>query len=189
MSFRRVLSAAAALVLACGCSSSSGSSSGAFAEWPADAALRAKFEKQRTDFEKLISMSNAEPKLWQITPGFARVDDFHPGRTPRAATEVDLPKARYTDYREIFRKLGLPNGLLREKAVPPAEQIFFPVYVKQMGSDDSVEKGFAYCECELPEHTGAELTLAEAQAKKPGPVFQRLEPGQQRWYLYARYNE
>lgn len=183
---RALTAVVAVLALLCGCSSSSGSAGAA--EWPADAALRAKFEKQRPDFEKLIAMSNAEPKLWQITPGFARVDDFHPGRTPRAATEADLPKARYTDYKEIFRKLELPKGLLREKTVPPAEQIFFPVYVKQTGSDDSVEKGIAYSESALPEHSAVELTLAEAQAKKPWPVFKSLGPSS-KWYLYARYNE
>jgi hypothetical protein len=183
----RVLAAVAALAVACGCSPSSPGSSGngGAPQWPDDAALRVKFERQRPDFEKLIAMSNAEPKLIrQSTRGFARVDDFHPGRTPRAKTEADQPQARGSDYQQLFHRLELPNGLQREKAVPPAEQIFFPVYVQQPGS---VEKGIAFCDCALPEHPAAELTFAETQAKKPRPIFKRLAPGLN-WYLYGRDN-
>lgn len=134
-------------------------------------------------------MSNAEPKLIrQSTPGFARVDDFHPGRTPRAATEADQPQARGSEYQKLFHRLELPNGLLREKAVPPEEQVFFPVYVQPTGSGGSAEKGIAYCDCALPEHPAAKLTFAEAQSEKPRPIFKRLAPGSN-WYLYARDNE
>lgn len=175
-----ILACVAAVAFTTSCSTGS--------DWPADAAVRAKFEQHKASFERLVAMSNEESKVWQITPKIARVDDFHPSRSkPREATENDLPNARHTEYKKLFSSIGLPKGLLREKAAGGAEQIYFAIYSSQAPGLDSIEKGVVFsAAADLPEHAGAELTLADAQAKKPWPIFKRIGGS---WYLYARYNE
>lgn len=153
------------------------------AGWPDDAVLTTTFERERRAFDELLELSNADTKIWRIAPDHAKVEDA-PKTPPRAATSQDLPTERWDRYRALFKKLGLPQGLTRER-LKDGEAVLLPFFSVQAGAVDSVEKGILHTTAKVTDLAN-DLTLDNATKAKPNAIHKHLRDG---WYLYARYNE
>jgi hypothetical protein len=147
--------------------------------WPDDARVVEFFKAHRSDFEALRQMSDKDIRIWQITHSNAQIDGGN-GVSPRVPTQEEFPDARRAAYQALFKSLDLPRGLLRQDG-----ELLLATFVKQVGSDDSIEKGIVYASPDLAEATG-ELSIEAIRLKKPNAIYKRIEGG---WYVYARYNE
>jgi hypothetical protein len=81
---------------------------------PLDAKLKGIFYGNRDDFNRLVQMSEQDPQLMRIDFDFT---DSGPRKN------VGLSEDRWQQYRVLFRKLGLTDGLGRSTETPPT--IFF----------------------------------------------------------------
>jgi len=141
------------------------------------------FERERSSFEELITMSNADAKIWRIAPDHAKTEDA-PKTAPRPVTTQELPAERWDRYRALFTKLGLKQGLTRER-LKDGEAVLLPFFSAKAGADDSVEKGLLYTKATVA-GLDADLTLESVTKAKPDAIQKQLRDG---WYIYARYNE
>lgn len=143
----------------------------------ADAELERGFRTSREAFETLARMAREDRAIWRIAKDFVSVSDA--SGKPRRATEQDLSKARTAEYRALFLRAELNEGMLRER-----QGILFPADIREIGSD-SIEKGYALL-AESPSDIRVSLDTVDLAAHKPRTLYKRLDGN---WYLYARYNE
>jgi hypothetical protein len=131
-----------------------------------DAALRQTFFSNRDDFEKLVRMSEQDRCVVRIASDFTIMDTDSGLRM-----NMGLPQNRWEQYRVLFRKLGITDGLSRSKDFPDA--VLF--YAQCEGSAvDADCKGFAYSAKPL-------LPIENSLDKpRPGTVFALMSPN---WYL------
>src|SRR5215469_14792686 len=99
---------------------------------PSDAKLKELFYANRDGFNRLVELSDQDAQVLRIDVDFT---DSDPQNNWRLSLE------RWQEYRVLFRKLGLSDGLERRAGIPSA--ILF--YVKCEGSAiDADCKGIAY---------------------------------------------
>jgi hypothetical protein len=112
---------------------------------PSDDELIRNFQKSEADFNKLIAMSNEDPKVIRIASDFTRLENNW--QWPRPESELGFSKQRWDEYRVLFNKLGLESGISRES---DSERtiIFLTASSKGMTFRGS-SKGYAYSEQEL----------------------------------------
>jgi hypothetical protein len=108
---------------------------------PSDGALRARFLAHRVDFERLVAMANEDTRLTRIAPSFTWLDDDV--AWPRK--DVGISEERWNDYRQIFRGVGTPEGIL--KGANPA-RIIFPIASVGL-VPAGFEKGLVYSQAPL----------------------------------------
>lgn len=135
---------------------------------PSDAKLKELFYANRNDFNRLVQMSEQDVRVVRINFDFNNVDtDSGPQKN------VGLSPQRWQEYRVLFRKLGLTDGLERPRDIQSA--IFF--YVQCEGSAiDGDCKGVAYSEKPLAP------TKNSLDSMPPdGTYFETLSPN---WYLF-----
>jgi hypothetical protein len=113
---------------------------------PTDAALIEDFQSKESNLNKLLQMSNEDPKVIRIAYDFTRLEDNW--GWPRPESELGFSQQRWDEYRALFRKLDLPVGIER------AEQkdgvfVYFPVSTRGLGNGHGSSKGYAYLEREL----------------------------------------
>jgi hypothetical protein len=131
---------------------------------PRDAKLKQIFYGNRDDFNRLVQMSAQDPQLTRIDFDFT---DSGPRKN------VGLSEDRWQQYRVLFQKLGLTDGLGRSTETPPT--IFF--YVQCEGSAiDGDCKGLAYSEKPF-------VPVKNSLDRMPpdGTFFETLSPN---WYLF-----
>jgi hypothetical protein len=134
-----------------------------------DARLEAVFRRNKGDFETLVRMSNEDSRFRRISLEFTHPRD-HAG----------FPQARWTEYRRLFKKLGLEAGITREG---PPTTIFF----------DATGRGFVF---------GEEIKGYVYSETPPSPLVKSLDHGippevpvdphgtwafkviEKNWYLY-----
>jgi hypothetical protein len=110
---------------------------------PSDARMEQTFHRSRSDFELLVKMLNEDPRLSAVRlESTALVSD---GRWPRA--DVGLSQARWSEYRKLFKKLGLEIGIVRW-SVPP-NSIAFLADSRGMAVAGEL-KGYLYSPTEPP---------------------------------------
>jgi len=74
-----------------------------------DAALIRNFELHEQDFDKLIEMARVDSHVVRIAYDFMWVDtNYH---WPRPESELGFTKQRWDEYKRMFSKLGLKEGL------------------------------------------------------------------------------
>lgn len=146
---------------------------------PGDAHLDRNFKTHEADFRKLAEMSAQDAKITRLAKDYNRVFEAL-GVPVRPATPAELPAARWDEYRRLFKVLGLPSGLSREPGC-----LLLPAAIRQVGTVDSEEKGYAYC-AERPSPLYPSLDKTPVPVSKPLPAFRELKD---HWYLYWRYNE
>lgn len=78
---------------------------------PSDAALAAEFRDKRSDYEKLLRMVQEETRVTRISYDFIWIDGAGTP-TPEQQTAL-LPKARWDQYRRLFKALKLESGVMR----------------------------------------------------------------------------
>ncbi len=108
---------------------------------PSDEALRARFFAHRVDFERLVAMANEDSHLTRIAPDFTWLEDDV--SWPRS--NVGISEARWNDYRQIFRRVGAPDGIL--KGINPT-RVIFPIKSQGLVPTGS-EKGLVYSQASL----------------------------------------
>jgi hypothetical protein len=135
---------------------------------PRDAKLKKTFYGNRDDFSRLVQMSQEDPRLMRIDFDFTIMNtDSGPRKN------VGLSEDRWQQYRVLFRKLGLTDGLERSTETPST--IFF--YVQCEGSAiDGDCKGLAYSEKPV-------VPVKNSLDRMPpdGTFFETLSPN---WYLF-----
>ena len=83
------------------------------AKHSSDSALEQVFRQHESEFNQLISMSNADAKVVRIAPGFTWLDSTV--AWPRPEAELGFSKERWDEYRQLFKRLGIREGLARDK--------------------------------------------------------------------------
>ena len=85
---------------------------------PTLAELKRDFPSKRSSLETIVSMSNQDPSYWRIAPDFvyrANADAIGTGQSMDSDPNSELPKARWEEYRVIFRQNGIKLGIQRNK--------------------------------------------------------------------------
>jgi hypothetical protein len=154
---RRGLLAIISLVLLLGCNSA----------LVPDAKLHDAFYANKEDFNKLVLMSKQDRPLIRIR------DDLTLMQTDSGVKKnVGLTADRWQEYRVLFKKLGLKEGLERTDAIPSALLLYSSCEGSAIDADC---KGYAYSEKPLSP-LGTSL-----DKPRPGNVFKQLYPN---WYLF-----
>ena len=152
--------------------------SAARSPFPSDDALRATFVSHRADFERLVVMAKEDSHLPRIAPDFTWLDDDV--AWPRK--NVGISEQRWSDYKQLFRKIGAPEGILN---YTNPTVIMFPI-VSTGSVPSGAEKGLAYSQGSLSP------ILKSLDARPPkkfwnGPDRDHMlayKPIENHWYIY-----
>jgi hypothetical protein len=106
---------------------------------PDDSTLLREFQKQKGDFETIVTMSRQDSRLVRIAPTFTRLDDDW--SWPRSPAKLGLTSQRWDEYKRLFKRTGLQDGLYSSHA---GKQLFLVAYSGgMMGRGEAV--GYVYC--------------------------------------------
>jgi hypothetical protein len=78
---------------------------------PTDARLEQVFSDNESDFKRLVHMAYVDEHVIRIAPGFTWLENDV--NWPRASSEIGFSEERWNEYRRLFEKLNLDNGLAR----------------------------------------------------------------------------
>jgi hypothetical protein len=143
-----------------------------------DDALRARFLAHRVDFEKLVAMANEDSHLTRIAPDFTWLDDDV--AWPRK--NVGISEQRWSNYRQLFRKVGASQGIVNSTNPTRVEFLIFTVGLVPSGA----AKGLVYSQVSLS-------PVLKSLDKKPpdelwdGPDRSHVlvyKPIEKDWYIY-----
>jgi hypothetical protein len=146
--------------------------------FPSDEALRARLLAHRVDFERLVAMANEDNRLSRIAPDFTWLNDDV--AWPRK--DVGISEERWNDYRQLFRRVGAPEGIL--KGVNPT-RIIFPIVSRGL-VPTGFAKGLVYSQAPL-------TPVLKSLDKRPpdelwdGPDRSHVlayKPIDDHWYIY-----
>jgi hypothetical protein len=136
-----------------------------------DAKLGEVFYTNRGDFSKLAVMSQQDPSIVRIKSDLTLMQT-----KSGIIKNAGLAEHRWQEYRILFKKLGVTEGLARDEAYPSA--VLF--YARCVGSAiDADCKGYAYSEKSLSP------IASSLNSPSPGYVFKPLYPN---WYLFRFVN-
>lgn len=142
---------------------------------PSDLSLIKIFEQNETDFETLAKMSIQDLKVVRIAHDFTWLENNV--AWPRPDSQLGFSKERWDQYRSIFRKLGLKEGIHRREDEP--EVTFFIASSRGLVTGGS-DKGYVYSIKEI-----GPLVESLDQRKFPlrdmEPVYRKIKDN---WYLY-----
>lgn len=146
--------------------------SGLTKKHPSDAELLANFQKHKPEFDHLLQMFVADKGLGRVAPDFTRPSD------PRT---VGVSLERLSEYRKIFRALGLANGIegYDEKA-----QVWFMASSQGLSVTGS-GKGYAY----TSERPVLVVDSLDNYWSKDGQSFVAFRHIEGNWYLYLEYED
>jgi hypothetical protein len=133
-----------------------------------DAKLKRAFDENRDDFDKLLNMSRQDVHVTQI--GFVTTALVNDDSWPRK--DVGLSETRWDEYRRLFRKLGIKEGISHRNDLPSA------VFLAADCTGSAVDidcKGYVYSEMPL---RPVKYNLDELA---PGLFFKPLSGN---WYLF-----
>lgn len=142
---------------------------------PSDASLIRNFNEHETDFNRLVNMAETDSHVVRIADGFTWLDTNV--SWPRSESELGFSKSRWAEYRSIFKKLGIKDGINRREDIPGT--IFF-IVSSNGAALHGTSKGYAYTTKE-PSPLAESLDGLNRQLKPMVPVYKRL---QSNWYLY-----
>ena len=148
-------------------------------ELPSDTELLMRFELNRASFTDLVTMSNTDSTVIRIAFNFTRISSNW--GWPRPDSLLGFSRQRWDQYRDLFRKLNLVDGLSRER-LPDST----PVVYLTAGSFGLVNrgnsKGYAYS-IELLSPVVPSLDVDRATLRgdqRHGVVYREIGKG---WYL------
>jgi hypothetical protein len=81
---------------------------------PSDTRLERQFATSKPDFERLIRKASQTPSVVKI--GNAEIEDNDGRKYRQGDRQVPLSAESWSEYREIFNKTGMKNGLHRTQA-------------------------------------------------------------------------
>ena len=147
---------------------------------PTDDALIGRLQAHREEFERLVKMSDADPRVIRIAPSFTRLDNDW--GWPRPDSLLGFAPERWREYRRLFAALHLEGGLERSEGDHPA--IYLLASGRGMVTGGS-SKGYAYSPTEL---SPTYPTLDSIPSDLPSNVTgYRHVSGP--WYLYYSWDD
>jgi hypothetical protein len=143
-----------------------------------DAALMRNFELHEREFQDLIEMAKVDSHVVRIAYDFTWVDtNYH---WPRPESELGFTKQRWDEYKRMFSRLGLKEGL----SWTSDGAIVLIASTRGLSTDGSA-KGYAFSQKTLsPTFDSLDNMHQEIMngRVKPGlPVYRKIKDG---WYLY-----
>lgn len=133
-----------------------------------DVRLSRLLDENASDFNQILEMLSQDRHIQRIDFDFVTLDTgaFWKQGDP------DFSQKRWEEYRVLFRKIGLQNGIGRQNGDSPV--VFF--YAMCRGSAITRDcKGYAYSEKALLP------TKNDLDHEAPGVTYKRLSDG---WYLF-----
>jgi hypothetical protein len=147
-----------------------------------DAQLIANFSKNEPSFVKLKDMAVEDTVYTLISPRMVR--SRHTGLTEAGRIPIGMDKTRYRDYINLFKILGLANGVF-----PGRESVWFNAEAPSLWNG-SVTKGYFFCAYEP-----AGLIVGDLDGYVPAVTadskrrrFLVLRPIKEHWYIYKLSN-
>lgn len=144
-----------------------------------DEILLKTFRENRADFELLARMAKQNSNMVRIADNFTWTKDS--AAFPRPESELGITNERWEEYKRLFRKLGLTNGILNYQP----DKIYFTASSQGLLTGGS-SKGYAFLR-EEPALLSDSLDNYDFNnsKKETNFVFRRLEGN---WYLYYEVN-
>ncbi len=141
---------------------------------PTDAELEGLFNANRKEFEALIEMAQADPKVVRIDNDFIWLDDN--ASWPRPDSELGMSQARWDKYRDLFYRLKLSRGLLQ---YPKNGQIFLIASSEGLLTGGS-SKGYLFS-TDTPHTLRQSLDGDIRENFGKEPMYREIS---ENWYLY-----
>jgi hypothetical protein len=146
---------------------------------PSDDKLMLRFQKNESSFNKLVAMSTTDSKVIRIAFDFTWLESSW--AWPRPDSELGFSKERWDEYRDLFRKLGLKDGISRQNN-SNGPVIFFTASSKGMTFRGS-SKGFAYSVNALSPTFDSldQIDVLKQKNQEHGDSYKKIKDN---WYLY-----
>ena len=142
---------------------------------PSDLALRDRFRANQSDYDRLIKMSNEDSRVVVVKDNFTYLDTD--ASWPRK--DIGFSEERWSEYKQLFRKLGIEGGISRRRDLPNA--VFVEVY-GHGGVLASSSKGYVYSQTPLPQLVQSlDLLPRDFGSSGHAIAFASLAKD---WYLY-----
>jgi hypothetical protein len=88
---------------------------------PRNSDLERRFTEQRSDFEELVAMMEADKQMTRVANNFLwKLDN---AAWPRPESEWGITRARWNNYKDLFRKVGSEDGTVRQEKSSDVEII------------------------------------------------------------------
>jgi len=144
-----------------------------------DPELQVNFTRDAEALEKLRTMAEQDAHVIRIAPDFTWLDS----NTKWPREDIGFSAARWNEYRSTFKKLSLPEGIVRTEDFPGA--IFFVARVKGLCTGGS-SAGYVYSTKPLTPTVKSPKEALDAEARKNSTrhyayVFKPLNAN---WYTF-----
>ncbi len=150
--------------------------------FPSDAELIKNFQDNESDFQRLNQMAKEDSDFVRIANDFNWTKEST--AYPRPKSQKDLSEERWNEYRGLFLKLKLKNGIINS----PPKMIWFSSASQGLVTGGS-SKGYMYL---IEEPSPLVDSLDEPNFDKPeleGKDFKILyKKLKDNWYLYYEVN-
>jgi hypothetical protein len=145
--------------------------------YPSDAMLERQFFEHEGDFEKLVRMAQEDSHLVRIATDFTWLDTDV--SWPRK--NVGISEERWNEYRAVFRRTGVPDGITKSEGSPSA--VFFANWAEG-GIASSIYKGIVFSAVPLyPVLDSLDKRPPAELYDKKGHVI-AYRPIKNNWYIY-----
>lgn len=159
-------------------------------KFPTDAELEIIFDEKRNVFEKLIQMSNENPKVIWITHDYTDVLGASRSGEMGKGRAIGFSEERWEEYKQLFKDIGLNTGLARlgQDGGIYTEGIY--LIADSKGMLGGTEKGYVYTTKKIDKELmvdsidGVSKDIDEKRIiiKKDYAIFyKKLE---ENWYIY-----
>lgn len=150
-------------------------------EPPSLQTLERRFPQQRRDLETIVSMSDHDSQLTRIDPTWLMTRDGHQflGYSP----ESGITRERWDEYRRLFSRNGIAQGIQRDPAKGDAFIIVDSIGLLNRGHSN----GYVYC-APGPNHFYPPCLSSAPSAEhpyKPGDEAYSFHKLADRWYVYS----
>ena len=153
---------------------------------PSDATMTMQFSRHRDGLEALAAMAKEDSMMSRIAFDFTWRQDSV--AWPRPEAEWGITRARWDQYRRLFREVGVSEGLSQDKN----GNIYFLVHTEGSVVGGS-SKGFVYCRGSRVEALGDTFSACSEQrdfgrrddGKGNGNEYRRLS---QHWFIYTDWD-
>ena len=141
---------------------------------PTDDELAVTYWKYEADFQRLAEMSDRDEQVTRIASNFTWLKTN--AAWPRPESEWGISKARWEEYRSLFKKLALREGITREES---GDVIYFTASSVGLMTDGA-SKGYAFARTQ-PESIVDSLDDPTSWPQGKHMYFRRLKGN---WYLF-----
>ena len=141
--------------------------------------LESNFKRDSQVFETLYSMAKQDSRLIRIAPDFTWLEN----NTKWPREDVGFSESRWNEYRALFTKLSITEGLARTKDFPGA--IFFVAQARGLCTGGSSD-GYVYSSIPLSPVAKSPADALDTEARHNADkgyayVFKTLKPN---WYTF-----